>query len=134
MRLNRQILKRWAICSIMLTIQLVSFSLPVLSAHRQMAAESGLLLTGQEHRHGGQAEADEKTGHEIHKTFKNRRKQRLYIPASARQYSFENHAVFQFSQNPALSIFIAENKTGEYRFQYAFLPAYYYFLFRLTPF
>lgn len=133
MQLSRHIIKRWAICSILLTIQLASFMLPVAAAHRQLA-EAGWHLP-EEGRHATeQLNADEQPVHEVGKTQKHRRKHRLYIPAPSRQYSYENLAVFHLSQNNALSIFMPENKTGEYRFQHAFLPAYYHFLFRLTPF
>lgn len=133
MRSSRHILKKWAICCILLTIQLVSFALPVAAAHRQMAA-AGWQFPLEGHRTAGHIEADELPVHEVGKTQKHRRKHRLYIPTPPRQYSFENHAVFYFTEDYALSIFIPENKTGEYRFQHAFLPAYYHFLFRLTPF
>ncbi|MBO9151298.1 MULTISPECIES: hypothetical protein [Chitinophaga] len=120
------------ICVIMLTIQLVSLSVPVVAAHRQLA-DGGWQSLAEKHRAPVHMEEDEPV-HEIAKTPKHRRKSRLYISGASRQYSFENYAIFRLPQNPTLSIFIPENKTGEYRFQHAFLPAYYSFLFRLTPF
>lgn len=127
------ILKRWMICAVLLTIQLASFAMPVAAAHRQLAGGAWRFYD-EGHRAPEHVEADEQPAHEVGKTQKHRRKHRLYIPAPSRQYTYENYAVFQLSQDYSLSIFIPENKTGEYRFQHAFLPAYYHFLFRLTPF
>jgi hypothetical protein len=132
MRKNSHI-KQWVICAIMLTIQMVSIAMPVAAAHRQLA-DAGWQFPAEQHRAPVHMEEDEPPAHEVVKTQKHRRKSRLYISTPSRQYSFENYALYRLPQDIALSIFIPENKTGEYRFQHAFLPAYYNFLFRLTPF
>lgn len=133
MRENKNILKQWMICAIMLTIQLVSIGMPVVAAHRQLS-DAGWQFSADHHRVPVHMEEEEPAGHELTKNVKHRRKPRLYISGSSRQYNFESYALFKLPQDLNLSIFIPQNKTGEYRFQHAFLPAYYSFLFRLTPF
>ncbi|ASZ13369.1 hypothetical protein KTO58_07460 [Chitinophaga pendula] len=70
---------------------------------------------------------------EVIQVKKNRRKPRYYISASSQQFSFTQR-VFQDTGSPSQRIHIQENKTGEYQQQDVFLPAYYSFLFRFTPF
>lgn len=70
---------------------------------------------------------------EVIQVKKNRRKTRFYITASSQQFSFTQR-VLQDTGSLSQRIHIQENKTGEYQQQDVFLPAYYSFLFRFTPF
>lgn len=135
------ILKRWTLVSFLLCLQLVTAFLPSLAAHRhyfllpdlhkqQVEQDRLLSLVNKIPVH---FDADD-DGAEIWHITKHRRKTRWYLNAAAPQVSTATRIVYLDADNTARSIHIPENKTGEYGRQKSFLPAYYSFLFRFTPF
>ncbi|SDG88515.1 hypothetical protein SAMN04488121_107111 [Chitinophaga filiformis] len=61
------------------------------------------------------------------------RKKRYYINSTYQSSSYTTRFL-QFQYNHEFYIPVRENKTGVYTQQHAFLPAYYSFLSRYTPF
>lgn len=61
------------------------------------------------------------------------RKKRYYINSTYQSSSYTTRFL-QFQYNHEFYIPVRENKTGVYMQQHAFLPAYYSFLSRYTPF
>jgi hypothetical protein len=134
------ILKRWATVCFLLCIQLVTGALPVLSAHRHFSLHHISTQLAQQdrlqdlvHKIPVHLEADD-DGTEVWHITKHRRKTRWYLSATAPQVSTATRIVYPDADNTARSIYIPVNKTGEYERQKSFLPAYYSFLFRFTPF
>ena len=60
-------------------------------------------------------------------------KRRYYINSTNQSSSYTTR-LLQFQYNHEFYIPVRENKTGVYKQQHAFLPAYYSFLSRYTPF
>ncbi|MDR6567131.1 hypothetical protein MRBLMN1_004289 [Chitinophaga ginsengisegetis] len=135
------ILKRWTLVCFLLCLQLVTGVLPSFAAHRhyfllpdlhkqQVEQDRLLSLVNKIPVH---LEADDE-GTEVWHITKHRRKTRWYLSAAAPQVSTATRIVYLDADNTARSIYIPENKTGEYGRQKSFRPAYYSFLFRFTPF
>jgi hypothetical protein len=61
------------------------------------------------------------------------RKRRYYITSNTQSSGYTTR-LLQIQYNHIFYIPLRENKTGVYRQQHAFLPAYYSFLSRYTPF
>lgn len=136
------ILKRWMLVFLLLITQLATGVLPSMAAHRHLIFE-------QIHRQAAledylenlasklppQLETDDPEDDQeaIHAT-KHRRKTRYYISASSQQFSIATRVAYIEGSNPFNYCLIKENLPGEYGRQKAFLPAYYSFLFRFTPF
>ncbi|CAL1519933.1 hypothetical protein [Chitinophaga sp. MM2321] len=138
---RKHIWKRWTYVCILLLTQLGSTIVPAFAAHRHlMLHEITLEMATQDYlqnlltRIPVQVEADDADVPEVIHTTKHRRKTRYYLTASSQQFSLATRVAYIDSYNFAQSCYIQENKTGEYGQQKAFLPAYYTFLFRFTPF
>lgn len=134
------ILKRWTTVCFLLCLQLVTGSMPVFSAHRHLMLRDIVIQQSQQNQLENlisklpvQLEADD-DGTDVWQITKHRRKTRWYLSATAPQVSTATRIVYLDAENTARSIYIPVNKTGEYERQKSFLPAYYSFLFRFTPF
>ncbi|TWF37115.1 hypothetical protein FHW36_10741 [Chitinophaga polysaccharea] len=133
------ILKRWITVAFLLCIQLVAGVVPTFAAHRQFLHEIRVQQAQQDqllhlvNKIPVQLEADD-DGIDVWHVTKHRRKTRWCLTASAPQVSTATRIVYLDPDNTARSIYLTENKTGEYVRQKSFLPAYYSFLFRFTPF
>ena len=134
------ILKRWATVCFLLCIQLAVTFMPAYAAHRHLVVnEISILKTQQDrlqdlvHKIPQHFEADEDANVFWHVT-KHRRKNRFYLSATSPQVSTASRIIYLDTDSIAKSIYLPENKTGEYVRQKSFLPAYYTFLFRFTPF
>lgn len=133
------ILKRWITVAFLLCIQLATGFVPTFAAHRHFLHEIRVQQAQQDqllhlvHKIPVQLEADD-DGMDVWQVTKHRRKTRWYLTASAPQVSTATRIVYLDPDNTARSICLTENKTGEYVRQKSFLPAYYSFLFRFTPF
>ncbi|NML41769.1 hypothetical protein HHL17_31575 [Chitinophaga sp. G-6-1-13] len=136
------ILKRWMFVCLLMITQLTASVLPSLAAHKH-------LLFEQIHRQAAledsledlaaklppQLEADDvEDDHECIHATKHRRKTRYYLSASSQQFSIATRVAYIEGGNLSQYCLIKENLPGEYGRQKAFLPAYYSFLFRFTPF
>lgn len=138
---NGCILKRWLLCLLMLCIQLVSHVAPANAACYRIA-QLNINKQVQQFDHLSDIlehiptsiDADDGDMPESFRTLKSRRKSRYYLSVASQQFSAATRISTLDTVNPALKIFIKENKTGEYLQQDAFLPAYYTFLFRFTLF
>jgi hypothetical protein len=134
-----RILKRWATVCFLLCIQLAAGFMPVYAAHRHLVQNEISILQMQQDRLLNlvqnipvQLEADD-DGNVCWHITKHRRKTRFYLYAASPQVSTASRVVYLDTDGLA-SIYLPENKTGEYVRQKSFLPAYYTFLFRFTPF
>ncbi|HVI47080.1 MAG TPA: hypothetical protein VM802_19545 [Chitinophaga sp.] len=139
MGLHSKILKRWTYVCFLLIIQLATGILPTYAAHQRLYFQEIKAREAREDylenlvsRLPQQLEADDDTPDCIHAT-KHRRKTRYYISASSQQFSIATRVAY-IDAGIAQSSYTEEEKTGEYVYQKAFRPAYYSFLFRLTPF
>ncbi|MBS0026901.1 hypothetical protein ACTJJ0_00835 [Chitinophaga sp. 22321] len=134
------ILKHWATVCFLLCLQLVTGALPTFAAHRHFLLHDITVQQSQQdqllrivHKIPVHLEADD-DGTDVWHITKHRRKTRWYLSASAPQVSTATRIAYLDADNTARSIYIPVNKTGEYERQKSFLPAYYTFLFRFTPF
>jgi hypothetical protein len=138
--------KRWTTVILLLCLQLVSGLLPVSGAHRhqivyeiqeikfQMAQQDHLLRLLNKLPVHLEADDDDNGACDLWHVTRHRHKTRWYISAAAPQVSMATRIVYLDTDSSNQCIYLPENKTGEYTYQKSFLPAYYSFLFRFTPF
>ncbi|WP_143306979.1 hypothetical protein [Chitinophaga vietnamensis] len=131
---------RWTYIVFLLCIQLAAGILPAVAAHRHtLLQEISIQEARQDYFENLLAklpvhiEPDDDLPDYVYAT-KHRRKTRFYISASSQQFSFDNRVAYIDTNTIANSSCLPVDKTGEYRVQKAFLPTYYSFLFRFTPF
>ncbi|MCW3467406.1 hypothetical protein [Chitinophaga nivalis] len=135
------ILKRSMYVCFLLCLQLATTFMPALAAHRHLMLHE---ITVQQQQQDVlqnlltklpvQLEEDDSDTPDVVHATKHRRKTRYYLTASSQQFSIATRIVYLDTDSIAQSNYIPENKTGEYSGKKAFLPAYYTFLFRFTPF
>ncbi|RBL88761.1 hypothetical protein [Chitinophaga flava] len=139
---QRHILKRWMYVCFLLLLQLTTGVIPSLAAHQRLLLQEIKIQAAREDylesllaKLPPQLNTDEPEDVDevIHAT-KHRRKTRYYLSASSQQFSIATRVAYIDSDYLSQSCHINEGKTGEYVRQKAFLPAYYSFLFRFTPF
>ncbi|WP_143312749.1 hypothetical protein [Chitinophaga eiseniae] len=142
MSISSHIRKRWMFVCLLLIAQLTASVLPSLAAHKHLLFEQihrqAALEDYLEHlasKLPPHIEADDAADDRecIHAT-KHRRKTRYYLSASSQQFSIATRVGYMDDSGSSQYCLIKENLPGEYARQKAFLPAYYSFLFRFTPF
>ncbi|NSL90596.1 hypothetical protein [Chitinophaga solisilvae] len=141
MSVESHILKRWSYICLLLIIQLTAGIMPSFASHRHLLLQEINVQAAREDYLEGlisripvQLEADDTEAPDVIHATKHRRKTRYYLSASSQQFSIATRVAYIDSNYISQSCYIQENKTGEYNGQKAFLPAYYTFLFRFTPF
>lgn len=142
MSAKHKILKRWIYVCFLLVIQLAGSIMPAMAAQRHLllqeinieAAREDYLESLLAKLPPAQLDTDDPEAPEVIHATKHRRKTRYYLSASSQQFSIATRVAYIDSGYLSQSCYITENKTGEYVRQKAFLPAYYSFLFRFTPF
>lgn len=133
-------IRRRAMVMMLLFLQLLVGIVPSFAAHRQLLLDkqsnletSGLSLQALLTNLPVHIEIDDDGAESWHLT-KHRRRTRFYLSAASPQVSTPSRIVYLDSDLAAKSIYQPVNKTGEYEKFKSFLPAYYTFLFRFTPF
>lgn len=133
-------IKRQVMVAMLLLLQFFAGIAPTFAAHHQMLLTDQLKVQAAQdrlqkilHSIPIHLEADD-DGIDAWHLVKHRRKTRYYITATAPPVSTPTRIVYLDTNLLAKSLHQSINKTGEYGKHKSFLPAYYSFLFRFTPF
>lgn len=133
-------IKRRIMVAMLLLLQFFAGVIPTFAAHHSLLLTDQLKIQAAQdrlqkvlHSIPLHLETDD-DGIDAWHLVKHRRKTRYYLSATAPQVSAPTRIVYLDSDLAAKSLYQPVNKTGEYGRQKSFLPAYYSFLFRFTPF